>query len=133
VDHPHRRCYPRRVGLGLIFGGGQPDWLLRRATRAYTEVEKSLYAANPNPAEWTEAQDRKLGRYLRYRTANTNIVLKCRKAVEDYRKARLAEQITEQKLEAIQKKNNPTIVDWKQQLEQMRQKAVALGYTPPER
>jgi hypothetical protein len=109
------------------------DWLLQRATRAYADVEAGLYAQNPNPIDWTEAQERKLGRFLRYKTAHTNNVLKCRKAVEDYRKARAAEQSKHQKLEAIKKKNNPTIVSWKEQLEQMRQKAIELGYTPPER
>jgi len=70
------------------------DWYLQRATRAYASVEAELYKANPNPAEWTEVQDRKLGRYLRYKTAHTNNVIRCQKRVEDFRKARLAEKAT---------------------------------------
>ncbi len=110
------------------------DWFLQRATRAYASVESGLYAANPNPAEWTEAQDRKLGRYLRYKTAHTNNVIRCQKRVEDYRKARLAEkaaaeksQLAQERLKAAQKKASP-IVDWQQHLRNMRAEAVARGF-----
>jgi hypothetical protein len=109
----------------------QADWFLQRATRAYADVEAGLYAANPNPVDWTEAQERKLGRFLRYKTAHTNNVIKCRKAVEDYRKARAAEQSREEKKEK-QKKNDPTVMSWQDKLKEMRQQAIALGYVPPE-
>jgi hypothetical protein len=105
------------------------DWFLQRATRAYAEVEASLYAANPSPAEWTEQQDRKLGRYLRYKTAHTNNVIKCRKAVEDFRKARAAEKAAAEK---AAKPNNGPIVDWQQHLRNMRAQAVSMGFVPPD-
>jgi len=113
------------------------DWLLQRATRAYADVESGLYKANPNPAEWTEQQDRKLGRYLRYKTAHTNNVIRCQKRIEDYRKARLLEKANLEKsalaIERLKKlqKQNSGIVDWKQHLQNMRDEAVARGYTPP--
>ena len=113
------------------------DWFLQRSTRAYADVEAGLYAATPNPVDWTEAQERKLGRFLRYKTAHTNNVIKCRKAVEDYRKARLSEKASEQKsaltqerLKTAQKKANPT-VDWKQHLQNMRDQAISMGFTVP--
>ena len=116
----------------------QADWFLQRSTRAYADVEAGLYSANPHPVDWTEAQERKLGRFLRYKIAHTNNVIKCRKAVEDYRKARLNERASEQKsaiaqerLKNAQKKANPA-VDWKQHLANMRAQAIYLGFTPPD-
>jgi hypothetical protein len=116
----------------------QADWFLQRATRTYADMEAKLLAEQPNPLDWTEQQDRKLGRFLRYKTANFNIFLKCRKAVEDYRKARASEKMYDQKLvllqervKATQKKNQPEPT-WKEHLEGMRQRAISLGYTPPD-
>jgi len=114
------------------------DWFLQRATRAYANVEAGLYKANPNPAEWSEAQDRKLGRYLRYKTAHTNNVIRCQKRVEDYRKARLAEKSAAEKsalaierLKKLQQKNTG-IVDWTQHLKNMCAEAVARGFVSPD-
>jgi len=116
------------------------DWFLQRATRKYNEVEAGLDAANPNPVEWTEAQDRKLGRFLRYKTAHTNNVIRCQKRVEDFRKARLAEKAAAQKTELAQVKikqaQNKTAsgapVDWQQHLRNMRAEAVARGFVSPD-
>jgi hypothetical protein len=123
--------------LHLVQELANADWLLQRATRAYANVESELYKANPNPAEWTEAQDRKLGRYLRYKTAHTNNVIKCQKRVETYRKARLAERAANEKSALAQerlkkaKAANPP-ADWQQHLQDMRNEAIARGFTPPE-
>jgi len=113
------------------------DWFLQRATRAHANVEAGLYAANPNPVEWTEAQDRKLGRYLRYKTAHTNNVIRCQKRVEDYRKACLAEKAAAEKsaiaierLKKMQKTQAPA--SWPQHLKDMRDEAIARGFTPPQ-
>jgi hypothetical protein len=116
------------------------DWFLQRATRTYNDVESGLFAANPNPAEWTEAQDRKLGRFLRYKTAHTNNVIRCQKRVEDFRKARLAEKSLTQKTELAQVKmkqaQNKTPsgmpLDWNQHLKNMRDEAVARGFVSPD-
>jgi len=112
------------------------DWFLQRATRAYANVEAELYTQNPNPAQWTEAQDRKLGRFLRYKTAHTNNVIRCQKRVEDYRKARLAEKLAAEKsaiaIERLKKLQKETKLDWKQHLQNMRDEAIGLGYKPPE-
>jgi hypothetical protein len=114
------------------------DWMLQRAVSTHAKIEAGLFAANPNPVEWTEAQDRKLGRFLRYKTAHTNNVIKLKKSIEDYRKARAVEKTNAQKLSLAQerlktqqRKNQPE--SWKEHLEGMRQKAIALGFTPPER
>jgi len=112
------------------------DWFLQRATRAFASVEAELYQANPNPAEWTEAQDRKLGRYLRYKTAHANNVIKCQKRVEDHRKARLVEKAAAEKsaiaIERLKKLQKDATVDWKQHLKNMRDEAIGLGFHPPE-
>ena len=107
------------------------DWLLQRTTRTCLDIETKLYTANPNPLDWTDLQQRTLGRFLRYKTAYANQVIKCRKAIEDYRKARTAEKLTAEKLKSSQKKNNLT-PDWHQHLREMREKAIALGFTPPD-
>jgi hypothetical protein len=114
------------------------DWMLQRATRAHAQVESALYEASPNPADWTELQERKLGRHIRYRTAQTNILAKCRKALEDHRKARLAEKtaaeksaLTQERIKVAQKKASP-IVDWQQKLRNMRAEAVARGFVSPD-
>jgi hypothetical protein len=117
----------------------QADWFLQRATKAYADVEAALYAANPNPIDWTEAQERKLGRFLRYKTAHTNNVHKCRKAIEDYRKAKLSEKATTEKLniaqerlKVLKQKQPKTEPNWKDHLANMRQQAIDLGFAPPD-
>ena len=114
----------------------QADWLLQRTTRAFVQVEAELYNIKANPAEWSETMERKFARHLRYRTAQTNLVAKARKAVEDYRKARLTEQANEQKqtiaqekLKIYQLKNKPEL-PWDEQMAECRALAVRLGYLP---
>jgi hypothetical protein len=109
------------------------DWLLQRTTQTVLDIETRLYTQNPNPLDWTDQQQRTLGRFLRYRTAHANSVLKCRKAIEDYRKARAAEQIAKEKREIAHKNQPPaTPQDWKQHLQNMRDEAIARGFTPPD-
>ena len=116
------------------------DWFLSNAPLATT--------LTPKPESWKPPQTSSLGTEdqrqilgplsLRYRTAHTNTVAKLRKAIEDYRKKRAAEKLVEAKvstaevrLKAVQEKNKPEPT-WKEHLEGMRQKAIALGYTPPD-
>jgi hypothetical protein len=107
------------------------DWLLQRTTRTVLDIETKLYTENPNPLDWTEQQQRTLGRFLRYKTASANHVIKCRKAIEDYRKARAAEKAAAEKQKTKQTKDGP-IVDWKQHLRNMRQQAIDMGFVPPD-
>ena len=114
------------------------DWLLQRTTAAYVKVEADLYLLNSDPSAWTESQERKLGRHLRYRTAQMNLVVKARKAVEDFRKARLNEKaqvekqsIAQERLKIHKQKNQPE-PNWKEHLQTMKAKAISLGFTPPE-
>jgi hypothetical protein len=115
------------------------DWFLQRSTRALSNVEAELMDSEPNPLRWTEQQQRSLGRFLRYQTTRSNTVKRCIKAIEDYRKNRIAEKLSEQKLataqtrqKALEQKNRPEPT-WKEHLEGMRQKAISLGFTPPDR
>jgi len=114
------------------------DWLLQRTTQTVLDIEAKLYAENPNPLDWSEANQRTLGRFLRYKTANANTVTRCRKAIEDYRKSRANEKLSAEKLnlaqeraKAAQKKASP-IVDWQQHLRNMRAEAVARGFVSPD-
>jgi hypothetical protein len=73
------------------------DWFLQRATRTVAAIEAELLETMPNPLEWTEQQNRTLARFLRYQTTRANTVIKCRKAIEDYRKNRAAEKLSQEK------------------------------------
>ncbi len=114
------------------------DWFYQRATRAHAAVEVTLYEINPDPSAWTEEQERKLARHVRYKTAASNLVDKKRKAVEDHRKFRQTESdraakltIAKERLEVYKKKNRPEQT-WDEHLAEMKKQAVALGFKPPE-
>ncbi len=114
------------------------DWFFQRATRALAEIESSLHKSNPDPNTWTEDQERKLARHMRYKTAAGNIVAKARKAIEDYRKSRNTESdraskltIAKERLEVYKRKNRPEPT-WKEHLAEMKSQATALGFKPPE-
>ena len=112
------------------------DWFLQRATRTVAGVEAELFALESNPLNWTEQQQRSLGRFLRYQTTRANNVKRAQKAVEDFRKHRAAEKLSAQKLtsaqsrlKTFQEKHKPEPT-WKEHLENMRQQAISLGYAP---
>ena len=140
-----RAYHPKeQAEMRLIHQLIEADWFLERANIAVINIEAQLYATEPNPLNWTEAQQKTLARFLRYQTARTNLVIKHRRAIEDYRKDRAAEitrtqtakdkaerlDISKSKLEFAKQKNNP-IPDFGEHLEQMRQRAIKLGFTPP--
>jgi len=128
--------------IHLVNQLAEADWFNQRATRTAAEVEQKLFITTPNPAEWTEAQQKTLTRFLRYQTTRNNILVKSRKAVEDYRKNRAAEltrtqilkdqadkrAIAEAKAKIYQSKHAP--INWPENLEQMRQQAISLGFPP---
>jgi hypothetical protein len=130
---------------GLISKLIVADWLAQRATRHYVQVEAKILAAQPDPTEWNEEQHKTLTRFQRYRTANNNAFEKHRRAVEDHRKNRIQDiartqtlrvkeeqvALVQERLKTAQEKNKPEPT-WKEHLEGMRQKAIALGYTPPD-
>ena len=107
------------------------DWYLQRSTRTVTQIESELLDLEPNPLHWTDAQQRTLGRFLRYQTTRANNVKRAQKAIEDYRRNRLSEHLRSEKLTTAQRKNKPEPT-WKEHLDAMRQKAIELGYTPPD-
>ena len=114
------------------------DWFLERANRALAHAEAHIYEGGYIVTNWSDNQHLKLTRFTRYQTARANAVIKCRKAIEDYRKARLAEKnnseklhITKERLKTVAKKNDP-VSNWKEHLEAIRKTAVDLGFTPPD-
>ena len=114
------------------------DWFLQRATNALETVEADLYDANPNPSQWTELQQRTLGRFHRYQTAKSNLFNQAKKAVEDYRKAHQSEAdraaklaLLEERLKAAKKKNNQKEPTWQEHLDDMKKQAISLGFPPP--
>ncbi len=106
------------------------DWFLQRATKTLLEIEKRLYTEKPNPLDWSESEQRTVGRFTRYRTAHANAVAKCRKAIEDHRKTKTNEKILAEKLKTATNKNAPEPT-WQEHLELMTKQAIELGYTPP--
>jgi hypothetical protein len=56
------------------------DWLLQRATRTYLDIEAKLFAKSTNPLDWTEEEQRTLGRFQRYKTAAANHMARCKKS-----------------------------------------------------
>ncbi len=111
------------------------DWLLQRATRTHLEIESKLFAKSTNPLDWTVEEQRTLGRFQRYKTAAANHMARCKKAIEDFRRYQLTLELNEERLKAVRKKNDTkpaSEMSWKEHLAQMRQQAIALGYTPPD-
>ena len=114
------------------------DWFLQRATRTVANVEAELFALESNPLNWTESQQRSLGRFLRYQTTRANNVKRAQKAVEDFRKSRTAEKLSTQKLitaqtrlKAFEQKHKPEPT-FDETIALMRQQAIALGFAPPD-
>ena len=95
------------------------DWFLQRSIRTTADAEAKIYAAVTDVLEWTEDHHRTLARFLRYQTARTNQLAKHSKALEDYRKNRVAEVHKEIRLKVHQEKNKPKLT-WRQELEEMR-------------
>jgi hypothetical protein len=112
------------------------DWLLQRTTRAYLDMETRLYAKSMNPLDWSVEEQRALGRFLRYKTAHANTVARCRKALDEDRRLRLAEVLASERIKTARRKNEApekrTEPTWKEKLQQMRQQAIDLGYAPPD-
>ena len=84
-----------RLVLQLI----DADFLLERANKAVAHVEAQLFES-ADPLHWTEDQHLKLTRMNRYQTARANAVIKCRKAIEDYRRNRQREDAHSKKQSA---------------------------------
>ncbi len=76
------------------------DWFYQRAERTMAEVECGLMDAC-SPASWTDEQEKKLLRMQRYLTARSNLLIKAKKAFEDYRKNRTNEIVKSEKHEIV--------------------------------
>ena len=114
------------------------DWFLQRATRNVASVEAQISEAVEIPLFWADDHHRALTRFMRYQTTRANTVAKCRKAIEDYRKNRVAEVVRFEQLimkkerhEIFKEKHKPE-PSWEENLESMRQQAIALGFRQPD-
>jgi hypothetical protein len=126
---------------GLIDQLVSADWLFRRSARTLAEIEAQIFAAEPNPLKWDDAQHKAITRFERYRTANQNAFGRCRKAIEDHRKNRAAEQrkntaeqqkeerqnIIKERFKIYERKNKPKPT-YDEALELMKEDAIRLGY-----
>jgi hypothetical protein len=113
------------------------EWLYRRSVRTLTDIQAQIFAAEPNPLNWTDAHHKAITRFERYRTANQNAFARARKAVEDLRRNRATEsqreersQIAKVRLKVYQEKNKPKPT-LEETIDMMRRKAIELGYHPP--
>jgi hypothetical protein len=76
------------------------DWFYQRAERILAEVECGLMDTG-SPADWTDEQEKKLLRMQRYLTARSNLLIKAKKALEDYRKNRQNETVKAEKHDIV--------------------------------
>jgi hypothetical protein len=65
------------------------NWRMRRTERAFSDYEASLFAAESNPALWTDDQARRLQLMQRYKTTETNNFHKARREFESMFKTEL--------------------------------------------
>jgi hypothetical protein len=77
--------------LDILNHAIESEWFHVRATKAYAKVEAELYKATPDPADWTEEQHKKLGRFLRYKTKHANDVRAHLKLLEGFKRTRRIE------------------------------------------
>ena len=98
------------------------DWFSERANRTVAEVEAQIYNCGYAPINWSDDNHLKLARFQRYQTAKANIVIKCRKAVEDFRKNRTNATVKADKHEIYKEKSKPepTIEELIQQMKQRK-------------
>jgi hypothetical protein len=129
----------------LIRAAVRADWFFQRSERNYVEAEANIIETTPNPLDWSNDQHNALQRFLRYRTANLNILTRQRKAIEDYRKNRATETarvqdighkaekmfIAREKLEIYREKNRPEPT-FTEEIEEMTREAERLGFRNPD-
>ena len=135
---------PATVGeTDLIKAAARAEWFYLRAERNYADYDNEIAHIYKTPALWEEYVHKAYARFLRYRTANLNILNKSRKAIEDFRKNRQQEtaktqamdhakeklEIARNKFEIYQENHD---VPLDQMLEGMRKKAERLGFRKPE-
>jgi len=111
------------------------NWYYRRAEAALAQIEATFLEENPNPADWTEAQDRKILRHQRYKTAQMNLMNKAKKQLDDHRRIEQIEnnrntrlKIAVDRHKAQKKRQEEAEMPLDQVLERMRRKATELGF-----
>ena len=137
---------PQNVGESdLIKAAARAEWFYLRAERNYADYDNHLNIAHVSAANWTDSDHKTYARFLRYRTANLNILNKSRKAIEDFRKNRQQEtakiqvmehakeklEIAKTKLAIYQEKYGPE-PEFDDLLEDMRKKAERLAFRKPD-
>jgi hypothetical protein len=90
LEQSMRAAYETLVDweLDILNHAIESEWFHFRATKAYAKVEAALYKATPEPADWTEEQHKKLGRFLRYKTKHANDVRARLKLLEGFKRKR---------------------------------------------
>jgi hypothetical protein len=129
----------------LIRAAARAEWFYLRSERNYAEAEANIIDTMPNPLGWGPEQHNSLQRFLRYRTANQNILIRARKALEDYRKNRAQEaaraqaaehkdekQAMDKERRAIHRKKHQPEPTVDELVEQMKQQAIRQGYRTPD-
>jgi hypothetical protein len=93
LDQSMRAAYdaPTDWELDLLSHAIESEWFHLRATKAYAKVEAEIYKSTPDPAEWSEEQHKKLGRFLRYKTKHANDVRAHLKLLEGFKRKRQIE------------------------------------------
>lgn len=114
----------------LIKSAVRADWLAQRSERVYVDLEAKYFTQTPDPSEWTEDQHRNLARFLRYRTSNTNLFAKARKAVDDCWRNRTTEDLRQQTMRHREEKNKPELT-WDEEIAQLKDSQLKAGRLPP--
>jgi len=125
----------------LIRAAARAEWFYLRSERNYAEAEANIIDTIPNPSDWRPEDHNSLQRFLRYRTANQNILIRARKTIEDYRKnrdqegarahaaghknERLAMDKERQEIDRQKNQPEPTLDEL---VEKMKQDAIRHGY-----
>ena len=78
-------------GLTLVCEVAMAQWLLLRARRRYNEAEQRVYAEQRDPLEWSEAQQKTIERFTRYRTTQERAFNRALSNVEGLRRSRSLE------------------------------------------
>ena len=88
----------------LIKAAVRAEWFYLRAERNFAEYDHQINHFYQLPSQWEDYAHKTLARFLRYRTANLNLLNKSRKALEDYRKNRQQATATAQTIDHAKEK-----------------------------
>lgn len=82
----------------LLLETAEAEWLLRRNARRYNQAEQSAYENYGDAITWPEETHKQLERFNRYRTTAERRFHRFQQAVELFRKNRIAESLSRERL-----------------------------------